>query len=190
MQETDENLIEKALCPGSWTFEQISDEQTEAFQLKTGKLRTPALAAGASVDSTQIASNIRRKSRQQLLVEVLRHVMPASVGTMQRVHRMISREDQRRYQGNFEPYLKGSSGQYIYHIKGEEVADHLQPVGELMHRLVNELRAGYGQEPTYQMMVRFFQEHFLINESDLRPREEEELSAGSLPWSGSSTIAR
>lgn len=40
MQETGINLIEKA-------FEQVTDEQIEAFQLKTGKLR---------VDSTQIAS--------------------------------------------------------------------------------------------------------------------------------------
>jgi hypothetical protein len=40
MQETGINLIEKA-------FEQVTDEQTEAFQLKTGKLR---------MDSTQIAS--------------------------------------------------------------------------------------------------------------------------------------
>jgi len=56
MQETGINLVEKALCPGSWTFEQVTDEQTKGFKLKTGKLRTPALAAGASVDSTQIAS--------------------------------------------------------------------------------------------------------------------------------------
>jgi len=48
MQETGINLIEKV-------FERVTDEHTKAFQLKTGKLRTPALAAGASVDSTQIA---------------------------------------------------------------------------------------------------------------------------------------
>lgn len=47
MQEKGINLIEKA-------FEQVSDEQIEAFQLKTGKLR---------MDSTQIASNIRETSR-------------------------------------------------------------------------------------------------------------------------------
>lgn len=64
MQETGINLIEKA-------FEQVTDEQTEAFQLKTGKLR---------MDSTQIASNIREMSRLQLLVEVL-----------QRVQRMLNR---------------------------------------------------------------------------------------------------
>jgi len=163
MQEKGINLIEKA-------FEQVSDEQIEAFQLKTGKLR---------VDSTQIASNIRETSRLQLLVEVL-----------QRVHRMLSQEDQIRYKEDFEPYLKGSSGQYVYHIKGEEVDDHLRPIGELMHRLVEELRDDYGQEPTYQMLVRVFEEHFTTDdEDDLRPRKSKELSAGSLPWSGSSTIA-
>jgi len=154
MQEKGINLIEKA-------FEQVSDEQIEAFQLKTGKLR---------VDSTQIASNIRETSRLQLLVEVL-----------QRVHRMLSQEDQIRYKEDFEPYLKGSSGQYVYHIKGEEVDDHLRPIGELMHRLVEELRDDYGQEPTYQMLVRVFEEHFTTDdEDDLRPRKGKELSAGSL----------
>ena len=64
MQETGINLIEKA-------FEQVTDQQIKAYKLKTGKQRTPALAAGASVDSTQIASNIREMSRLQLLVEVL-----------------------------------------------------------------------------------------------------------------------
>jgi len=163
MHETGINLIEKA-------FEQVTDEQTEAFQLKTGKLR---------MDSTQIASNIREMSRLQLLVEVL-----------QRVHRMLSEEDQKHYEKDFEPYLQGTSGQYIYRIKGEEVADHLKPIGELMHRLVNELRADYGQEPTYQMLERVFQEHFTIDdEGDTRPKQGKELSAGSLPWSGSSTIA-
>jgi len=172
MQATGENLIEKA-------FEQVTDEQMETYQLKTGKLRTPALAAGASVDSTQIASNIREMSRLQLLVEVL-----------QRVHRMLSEKDQLGYKEDFELYLKGSSGQYVYRIKGEEVADHLRPIGELMHRLVEELRDDYGKEPTYQMLVRVFQEHFTLDdEDDLRPRKGKELSAGSLPWSGSSTIA-
>jgi len=161
MQATGENLIEK-------TFERVTDEQMETYQLKTGKLR---------MDSTQIASSIREVSRLQLLVEVL-----------QRVHRMLSEKDQLGYKEDFEPYLKGSSGQYVYRIKGEEVADHLQPIGEFMNRLVNELRDDYAQEPTYQMLVRVFQEHFTIDENDLRPRKGKELSAGSLPWSGSSTI--
>jgi len=154
MQETGENLVEKA-------FEQVTDEQTEAFELKTKKLR---------MDSTQIASNIREMSRLQLLVEVLL-----------RVHRMLSEQDQERLKDDFKPYLKGTSGQYVYRIKGEEVTDHLLPIGELMHRLVEELRDNYGQEPTYQMLMRVFQEHFILDdEDDLRPRKGKELSAGSL----------
>jgi hypothetical protein len=154
MQRTGINLIEKA-------FEQVTDEQTKAFQLKTGKLR---------MDSTHIASNIREMSRLQLLVEVL-----------QRVHRMLNEEDQEDYKNDFKAYLQGTSGQYVYRIKGEEVADHLRPIGELMHRLVKELRGDYGQEPTYQMLVRVFQEHFTIDDEDnFHPRKGKELSAGSL----------
>jgi hypothetical protein len=117
MQETGENLIEKS-------FEQVADEQTEAFQLKTGKLR---------MDSTQIASNIREMSRLQLLVEVL-----------QRVHRMLSEGHQKHYKKDFEPYLQGTSGQYVYRIKGEEVEDHLQPIGKLSKILTRDVPSGEG----------------------------------------------
>ncbi|MBU4446911.1 hypothetical protein KJ656_17820 [bacterium] len=99
MQETGVNLLDGA-------FEQVTDAQIAAFQLKTGKQRTPAprtawgrLAAGASVDSTQVASNIRRMGRVQLLVEVL-----------QRVQRMLNEVDQERYAEAFAPYLKGHAG--------------------------------------------------------------------------------
>ena len=42
MQESGENLLEKA-------FEQVTDEQIKAYHLKTGKQRTPALAAQVQV---------------------------------------------------------------------------------------------------------------------------------------------
>jgi hypothetical protein len=152
MQRTGINLIEKV-------FEQVTDEQTKAFQLKTGKLR---------MDSTQIASNIREMSRLQLLVEVL-----------QRVHRMLREEDQDHYREVFEPYLQGTSGQYVYRIRGEEIVDHLLPIGKLMHRLVEELQDNYEQEPAYQMLVRVFKEHY-IRDDEFRPRKGKELNAGSL----------
>jgi hypothetical protein len=153
MQETGENLIEQV-------FEQITDEQIAAFELKTDKLR---------MDSTMIASNIRKMTRLQLLVEVL-----------QRVHRMLDETDQQRYAEAFEPYLKGSSGQYIYHLKGEDVTEHLQRIGELMGRLVDELATGYSEESAYRVLQRVFQEHFIIDEASLRPKEGKELSASSL----------
>ena len=153
MQETGENPYEKA-------FEQITDEQIAAFELKTDKLR---------MDSTMIASNIREMTRLQLLVEVL-----------QRVHRMLDETDQQRYAEAFAPYLKGTSGQYIYRLKGEDVPEHLQRIGELMHRLVEELAARYSEEPPYQVLQRVFQEHFMVDEATLRPKKGKELSASSL----------
>jgi hypothetical protein len=153
MQETGENLIEAA-------FEQVTDEQIAAFELKSNKLR---------MDSTLIASNIREMSRLQLLVEVL-----------QRVHRMLAEPDQQRYTDEFEPYLKGSSGQYIYHIKGEESQAHLQQIGELMAQLLAELPDSYADEPAYQVLERVFQEHFVSQERELQVKAGQELSASSL----------
>jgi hypothetical protein len=153
MQESGENLMERALA-------QVSDEQCQAFKLKTGQLR---------VDSTQVASNIRRMTRLQLLVEVL-----------QRVHRMLSAADQARYAEAFAPYLKGSSGQYVYHIRGDDTAPHMQRIGDLMYRLVAELSCTYAQEPTYQTLQRVFSEQYTVTETMAQARPGQEVSPSSL----------
>ncbi|MFC2043178.1 hypothetical protein ACFLUA_03395 [Chloroflexota bacterium] len=67
MQAQGGNLLDQA-------FEQVTTEQIDAFKLKTGKQR---------MDSTFVASNIRRMGRLQLLEEA-----------MQRVYRMLSECDQ------------------------------------------------------------------------------------------------
>jgi hypothetical protein len=153
MQETGINLLEKA-------FEQVTDKQLTAYHLKTGKQR---------MDSTQIASNIRSMSRLQLLVEVL-----------QRVHRMLTEEDQGHYAEEFAPYIQGHAGQYVYHIKGQDTNEHLQKIGEVMQRLLAELQSSYAQEPVYQMFARVFGEHYLVEEKVLKAKLDKELSASSL----------
>lgn len=153
MQESGENLLERV-------FEQITDEQLEALALQTGKLR---------MDSVQIGSNIRQMSRVQLLVEVL-----------QRAWRMLSEIDQVRYKAEFEPYLKGTSGQYVYHIKSGKGQKHLKEIGHLMQRLVNELKPMYAEQVRYAVLARVFNEHFVIEVQQLRPKQGKELSAASL----------
>lgn len=154
MQNTGENLFEKA-------FEQIADEQVQAYELKTGKLR---------MDSSQIASNIRNTTRLRLLVEVL-----------QRTYWILSEVDQERYANGFAPYLKGNAGQYVYQIKAGEGEQHLLQIGELMHKLVDELAVTYANEHVYQILKRVFEEHFVVTEENqLRTKQGEELSANSL----------
>jgi len=153
MQETGENLLDQA-------FVRITDSQIESFQLKTGKLR---------MDSTQIASNIRQMTRLQLLVEVV-----------QRVHRMLSEADQEHYVTVFAPYLRGSSGQYVYHIRGQETAPHMQAIGELMQRLLVELASAYADNPVYQTLQRVFAEQFTVSENSVRAQAGRDISPRSL----------
>ena len=134
-QATGENLFEQA-------FAQITDEQVQAFQVKTQQQR---------MDSTQLASNVRHFSRLQLLVEVA-----------QRVYRMLTEAERARYAERFQPYVRGSSGQFIYHLKGETTAPHLQHLGELFQTLVLELEPTYAAHETYQLLVRVFHEQFQL----------------------------
>lgn len=153
MQETGINLLDQA-------FEQVTDKQIVAFQLKTGKQR---------MDSTQVASNIRQMGRVQLLVEVL-----------QRVHRMLSEADQAGYAEAFAPYVQGHAGQYVYHMQREEIGAHLQQIGEFMQGLLVELKPAYAAEPVYQVLERVFGEHFQVKETLVEAKPNEVLSATSL----------
>jgi Transposase DDE domain/Transposase domain (DUF772) len=153
MQQTGENLLEQA-------FEQITDEQLSALEICTEKLR---------MDSFQIASNIREMSRLQLLVEVI-----------QRMAGCLSEFEQARYEALLSPYLKGSSGQYVYHLKAGEGQSHLQAIGQVMRQLVKELALAYAEETAYAVLKRVYEEHFVEVESGIRPKMGSELSASSL----------
>lgn len=153
MQETGINLLEQV-------FAQVTDEQIEAYQIKTGRQR---------MDSTQVASNIRQMGRIQLLVTVL-----------QRVPRMLSEEDQVHYAEALAPYTQGHAGRYVYHLKAGEVDDHLQQIGTLMQRLLVELKPAYEEEPIYQVLDRVFGEHFQMVEEAVHSKTNDQLSASSL----------
>jgi hypothetical protein len=153
MQEQGVNLLDQA-------FEQVTDQQIVAFQIKTKLQR---------MDSTQVGSNIRRIGRVQLLVEML-----------QRVQRMLNKSDQERYTAGFAPYVQGHAGQYVYHMKTEETDAHLQRIGEFMHQLLVELKPIYATEPVYQVLRRVFGEHFRLEQQNVVTIPNRDLSATSL----------
>jgi hypothetical protein len=153
MQKKGQNLLDQA-------FEKITDQQIAAFALKTGKQR---------MDSTQIGSNIRQQGRLQLLVEVL-----------QRVQRMLREEDQPGYAEIFQPYLQGHPGHYLYRLKKEEFQEHIRRAGQVMNQLLAELRQNYAAEKAFQVLERVFGEHFRVEESSVKVKAHQELSATSL----------
>lgn len=153
MQKTGENLFEAC-------FENITDEQMEAYALKSGTQRT---------DSKQIASNIRRMTRLQLLIEVL-----------QRTYRLLHAADKLIWHAHFEPYIKEKSGRYLYRLKGEKHQSHIEQVGIVMQKLVIELADKYGDDAAFAVLQRVFNEHFIVEEAGLRPKKGDELTADSL----------
>jgi hypothetical protein len=153
MQETGENLIETA-------FEQVTDQQLAAFRLKTSRLR---------MDSTFVSSNIRTTSRLHLLVEMI-----------QRLHRMLSEADQQRHAPEFASYVQGTTGQFLYRIKGQDGNHHIEQIGLLMARLLPELAPVYGQNPTYALCERVFHEHYAFEQSRVRVKTGDELNAKTL----------
>jgi len=132
---TGENLFEQV-------FDGLTSRQLKELQVKAHICRT---------DSVMVASNIRSYSRLQLLIEMLL-----------RIYRTLDKADQERYGEYFARYLGKSSGQYIYTLKSEELANELHLVGELYHWINRQLKPTYGDRQVFQVFERVYQEHFTV----------------------------
>jgi hypothetical protein len=152
--KTGENLIQVA-------FEHITDEQIQKLNVNTKIQR---------MDSTQILSNIADLSRLELLV-----------GVLQRLHRILRKDDQAQYQEVFQPFIKESAGQYTYRIKGKAaVWEHIQQVGQVLHHLLQALAKGYQEQSTYQVAQRFFDENFKRVQDRVEAKSNSEIEPGCL----------
>ena len=148
------NLLEQA-------FEGITDQQMVKLKIHTGMQR---------MDSTHIASNIVDASRLHLLVE-----------GVQRLHRILTREEQERLSEWFAPYLKETAGHYAYRIKGKEATQaHLEKAGQTLLVLLTELKPNYAKYDVYAVVERLFYEHFRISQGGVCTKANKELPAGSL----------
>jgi hypothetical protein len=154
-QEQGTNLLVQA-------FEDITDQQIEAFKVHTNQQR---------MDSTQIASNILDASRLHLAVEAV-----------QRLVRLMDEAEQQSYAAYVAPYTQGDAGQYVYRVKGKDAnAEHLQRVGESLYHLLQALQARCEQQAAYQVVQRFFTENFQVVEHEtVQAKNQKELASGSL----------
>lgn len=152
--EKGSNLVQQ-------TFTDITDQQLKQLAVKTGMQR---------MDSTDIASNMADLSRLELLITLL-----------QRMYRMLSKADQDHCQAAFAPYIRESAGQYTYRIKGRAaVWVHIQQVGQVLHELLQALKADYEGQALYAVAQRFFEENFKIVEAQVRAKLNTEIGGGCL----------
>ena len=83
---------------------------------------------------------------------------------------MLSEADQEKYQEEFAPYLKGSSGQYVYNLEEGEYETSLEAIGQVMQHLEEELAEEYREQPYYKVLQRVFEEHYKVEDNTLRPK--------------------
>ncbi len=150
---TGNNLLEQV-------FDSLTAEQLKKFGIKSDIQRT---------DSFQAASNIRKYSRLQLLVEMLI-----------RVYRVLNEEDIKTYDELFAPYVRKTSGQFIYRLEQGEVQTQLETIGTVYRRIQTEIVPRYNDVEIFKIFERVFQEHFAVVEEKITLKETTELVSDSL----------
>jgi len=151
--ETGENLLERV-------FDGLTKEQLKKLKIKTDIQRS---------DSFMAMSNIRSYGRVQLLIEMLL-----------RLYRVLQEEDKERFKDKLSEYTKQTSGQYIYQLERAEIPPELEKLGEIYHKLYQDLRERYKYIEIFSIFERVYQEHFTVVKNKVAVKKNEELHSGIL----------
>ncbi|MCJ7482061.1 MAG: transposase [Thermodesulfovibrionales bacterium] len=150
---TGENLLEGV-------FDSLTQQQLKRLKIKTDIQRS---------DSFMAMSNIRSYSRTQLLIEMLI-----------RLYRVLSDEDKVRFNDILAPYIKQSSGQYIYDLQRASIPHEQEKLGQLYHKLYEALKESYGDFEVFSVFERVYTEHFTIIDDKITVRAPKELNGSTL----------
>ena len=151
--QTGHNLIERV-------FDGLAEQQLEILKIKTDIQRS---------DSFMAMSNIRSYSRTQLLIEMLI-----------RLHRILSDEDQNRFNDILSPYIKQSSGQYLYTLQRQQIPQEQQKLGQLYHELYEALKERYKDFEVFGIFERVYTEHFTLIDDKITVKTGKELNGSTL----------
>jgi len=151
--QTGENLLEGV-------FDSLTQQQLKTLKIKTNIQRS---------DSFMAMSNIRSYGRTQLLIEMLI-----------RLHRILSDEDKLRFKELLNPYIKQSSGQYIYGLERSSIPHELEKLGRLYHRLYEALKESYRDFEVFGVFERVYTEHFTVVKNKVQVKPSKELKGNTL----------
>ena len=122
-------------------------------------------------DSTLIASNIKKYSRLQLLIEVL-----------VRLDRILEEEDRHYIGEQLRPYLKKGTDKYIYTLKANELPHELEKLGKVYCRVFEWMsrKQQYKDSKEFVNFIRAYKEHFVVIDRQANPKPTEELDSNML----------
>ena len=148
--ETGEILLEKV-------FEKLTDKQLKTLKIKTNIQRTDSLAA---------ASNIRKYTRLQLLVELVL-----------RIYRVLSDEDKKRFGDQFESYISKTSGQYIYSLQASDIPHEIEKIGKVYYWIDKNLKPSYAEYDILKTFDRVYSEHFTVVQQKIEVKTGDQLTS-------------
>ncbi len=144
----------------SRVFDSLTARQLKDLGIKSDIQRT---------DSFQAGSNIRKYSRLQLLVEMLI-----------RIHRVLEETHKMQYEAVFAPYVRKTSGQFIYRLESAGFDAEFERIGAVYKQIHDELLSHYESVDVFTVFARMFQEHFVIAENKIVLKPSSELTSSSL----------
>jgi len=150
---TGQNLIEGV-------FDSLTQQQLKTLKIKTNIQRS---------DSFMAMSNIRSYSRTQLLIEMLI-----------RLYRVLNDEDRLRFKELLDPFIKQSSGQYIYNLQRQQIPHEQEKLGRLYHKLYEALKESYKNFEVFGVFERVYTEHFTIIDDKITVKPGKELNGSTL----------
>jgi len=150
---TGQNLIERI-------FDSLTQEQLKTLKIKTNIQRS---------DSFMAMSNIRSYSRTQLLIEMLI-----------RLHRILSDDDKKRFNDVLSPYIKQTSGQYLYDLQRQQIPHEQEKLAQLYYTLYEALKDSYKDVEVFGIFERVYTEHFTVVDEKISIRDSKELDGSTL----------
>ena len=122
-------------------FNQMTADQIKSLNVKTNIQRG---------DTVQLQSNIRKYSRLELLVEVVK-----------RLYKSLSEPERQLHEALFAPYIKGSSDGFVYSLRGKELDEPLQAIAKVYTHLYLDLQNTQNNNPSFKLFEQVYKEHFL-----------------------------
>jgi hypothetical protein len=149
-RQSGEDLLEK-------TFTQITREQVKQFNVNGSTIR---------MDSKLIGSNIAYFTRY----EIIHQALCGFYKTLDKKSRYRLSFPVKR---QIDQLMNEEPGKTVYHSNKQELQDRLQPMGLLIHKVLQVHKGNTGE--LYQLLERVFDEQYKVNDDqqvELRPKEE------------------
>jgi hypothetical protein len=97
-----------------------------------------------------------------------------------RIHRVIKEEDQIKYEELFSPYVKKTSGQFLYRLSSEDIPEEFERIAKVYKEINDNLRPKYSTVEVFNIFERVYSEHFTLSEEKILIKSNEELTSSMI----------